>query len=185
MNMTTATDNHTKSAANWSLALGVLILLLGIVALFVPTLTALAANFALAWIALATGMLQLIHAYQTRKKSHTGWQVMTGLLYLVISALLLIYPVQGIAAIALMLGALILMVGVAELLLALQRRPASGWGWVLVSGIVSMLGGVLIAISWPDDAFLLVAAYVGISMISGGVWRIMMSFAIRNAATAL
>ena len=76
------------------------------------------------------------------------------------------------------------MVGVAELLLAFQRRPAPGWGWVLASGIVSVLVGVLIGIGWPGDAFLLVAAYVGISMISGGVWRIMMSFAIRNAATA-
>ena len=43
-----ATENHTKSAAVWSLALGVLILLLGIVALFVPTLTALAADLTLA-----------------------------------------------------------------------------------------------------------------------------------------
>jgi uncharacterized membrane protein HdeD (DUF308 family) len=184
METTVATNNHTKSAANWSLALGVLILLLGIGALFVPAVTALAADLALAWIALAIGMLQLIHAYQTRKKSHTGWQVVTGLLNLVISALLLIYPVQGIAAIALMLGALIFMVGVAELLLAFQRRPAPGWGWVLASGIVSVLVGSLIGIGWPGDAFLLVAAYVGISMISGGVWRIMMSFAIRNAGTA-
>jgi uncharacterized membrane protein HdeD (DUF308 family) len=184
METTIATENHTKSAANWSLALGVLILLLGIVALLVPTVTALAANFTLAWIAVAIGVLQLIHAYQTRKKSHTGWQVVTGLLNVVIGALLLIYPVQGIAAIALMLGALIFMVGAAELLLAFQRRPAPGWGWVLASGIVSVLVGVLIGIGWPGDAFLLVAAYVGISMISGGVWRIMMSFAIRTAATA-
>ena len=184
METTIATENHTKSAANWSLALGVLILLLGVVALLVPTVAALAANFALAWIALAIGVLQLIHAYQTRKKSHTGWQVVTGLLNVVIGALLLIYPVQGIAAIALMLGALIFMVGVAELLLAFQRRPAPGWGWVLASGIVSVLVGVLIGIGWPGDAFLLVAAYVGISMISGGIWRIMMSFAIRNAAAA-
>jgi uncharacterized membrane protein HdeD (DUF308 family) len=184
METTLTIENHTKSAANWSVALGVLILLLGIVALLVPVLTALAANYTLAWIALAIGVLQLIHAYQTRKRSRAGWQVVTGILNLVVGALLLIYPVQGIAAIALMLGALIFMVGVAELLLAFQRRPAPGWGWVLASGIVSVLVGVLIGIGWPGDAFLLVAAYVGISMISGGVWRIMMSFAIRNAVAA-
>jgi len=177
-------ENHTKNAANWSLALGVLILLLGIVALLVPVLAALAANYTLAWIALAIGVIQLIHAYQTRKKSHASWQVATGLLNLVVGALLLIYPVQGVAALALMLAALVFTVGIAELFLAFQRRPAPGWGWVLGSGILSALVGVLIAIGWPGDSFLLIAVYVGISMISGGIWRIVMSFAIRNAAAA-
>jgi len=184
METTLTTENHNKSAANWSVALGVLILLLGIVALVVPVLTALAANYTLAWIALAIGVLQLIHAYQTRKRSRAGWQVVTGILNLVVGALLLIYPVEGIAAIALMLAALIFTVGVAELLLAFQRRPASGWGWVLASGIVSALVGALIAYGWPGDSFLLIGVYVGISMVSGGVWRIVTSFANRNAAPA-
>jgi len=179
------TENDIKSAANWSLLLGVLILILGFVALAVPPLlTALAANYTLAWIALLIGVLQLIHAYQTHKKSHAGWQVATGLLNLVVGALLLIYPVQGVAVLALMLAALVFTVGIAELFLAFQRRPAPGWGWVLASGILSALVGVLIAIGWPGDSFLLIAVYVGISMISGGIWRIVMSFAIRNAAAA-
>ena len=116
-------EKDIKSVANWSLALGVLILILGIVALAVPVLTALAANYTLAWIALLIGVLQLIHAYQTRKKGHAGWQVATGLLNLVVGALLLIYPVQGVAALALMLAALIFTVGVAELFFAFHRRP--------------------------------------------------------------
>jgi len=70
------TEDDIKSAANGSLLLGVLILILGFVALAVPPLlTALAANYTLAWIALLIGVLQLIHAYQTRRKSHAGWQV--------------------------------------------------------------------------------------------------------------
>jgi uncharacterized membrane protein HdeD (DUF308 family) len=173
-------ENDVKSAANWSLALGVLILILGMAALAVPVLTALAANYALAWIALLIGVLQLIHAYQMRKKSGAGWQVATGLLNLVVGVLLLIYPIQGVAAIALTLAA----IGVAELLLAFQRRPTPGWGWVLASGILSALVGLLIAMGWPSDSFLLIGVYVGVSMISGGIWRIVLSFAIRNPAPA-
>jgi uncharacterized membrane protein HdeD (DUF308 family) len=184
MKTTVTAESHSNNDANWSIILGVLILLLGIVALLVPVLTAFAANYTLAWIALAIGVLQLVHAYQTRKRSHAGWQVVTGILNLVVGALLLIYPVEGIAAIALMLAALIFTVGVAELVLAFQRRPASGWRWVLASGIVSVLVGGLIFYGWPGDSFVLIGAYVGISMVSGGVWRSVTSFANRNAALA-
>jgi uncharacterized membrane protein HdeD (DUF308 family) len=184
METTLTTENDNKGAANWSLALGLLILLLGFVALFAPVVTALATNYTLAWIAIAIGVLQLIHAYQTRKKIHPSWQVATGIVNLVVGALLLIYPVEGIAAIALMLAALICTVGVAELFLAFQRRPASGWGWVLASGIVSVLVGTLIAYGWPGDSFVLIGVYVGISMVSGGVWRIVTSFANHNTAPA-
>jgi len=110
--------------------------------------------------------------------------VVTGILNLAVGALLLLYPIAGIAAIALMLAASIFAVGVAELFLAFQRRPAPGWGWVLASGIVSALAGALIAYGWPGDSVVLIGAYVGISMISGGVWRIVTSLATRNAAPA-
>lgn len=171
-----------RTIANWSFALGVLILILGVFALLLPAIAALAATFTLAWLALLIGVLQLIHAYQTRHEQGVVWKVLSGLLNLAVGVLLLIYPLEGVLAITLVLGALIFSVGVAEIILAFRLRPHAGWGWVLAMGILSVLVGMLIAIGWPANSFWVLGFYVGISMVSGGIWRIALSLILRRTA---
>jgi uncharacterized membrane protein HdeD (DUF308 family) len=173
-----------RRAANWSLALGVLILVLGVFALLLPAVAALATTFALAWLVLAIGVLQLIDAYQSRKQPGVAWKIVSGLLNLAVGALFLIYPIEAVLAITLLLGALILAVGVTDILLAFRLRPQAGWGWVLAMGILSVLAGILIAIGWPQNSFSILGLYVALSLVFGGVWRIMLSLMLRKAAGA-
>jgi uncharacterized membrane protein HdeD (DUF308 family) len=175
-------DATIRQAANWSIAIGVLILIAGLIAVMVPMVAALAATFAFAWIALFIGALQLIHAYQMRTEKGLIWRVLTGLLNVALGIVFFWKPLEGVAALALLLAGLITAIGIIEILFAFQRRPAPGWGWVLALGIVSVLLGILIAIGWPQNSFLLIGLYVGINMISGGIWRIGMGIAVRKAA---
>jgi uncharacterized membrane protein HdeD (DUF308 family) len=173
-----------RRAANWSLALGVLILVLGVFALLLPAVAALATTFALAWLVLAIGVLQLIDAYQSRKQTGVAWKIVSGLLNLAVGALFLIYPIEAVLAITLLLGALILAVGVTDILLAFRLRPQPGWGWVLAMGILSVLAGILIAIGWPQNSFSILGLYVALSLVFGGVWRIVVSLMLRKTAAA-
>jgi uncharacterized membrane protein HdeD (DUF308 family) len=175
-------DATMRQAANWSIAIGVLILIAGLIAVMVPMVAALAATFAFAWIALFIGVLQLIHAYQMRTEKGLTWRVLTGLLNVALGIVFFWKPLEGVVALALLLAGLITAIGIIEILFALQRRPAPGWGWVLALGIVSVLLGILIAIGWPQNSFLLIGLYVGINMISGGIWRIARGIAVRKAA---
>jgi uncharacterized membrane protein HdeD (DUF308 family) len=180
-----ATLKHdVRNSAGWTIAIGVLILIAGIIALMLPMLAALAATFTLAWIALFIGTLQLIHAYQTRKESGVIWRVLTGLLNIVLGVVLFWWPLEGVIALALMLAALVTAIGIMEIMFAVRHRSTPGWGWVLTTGIVSVLLGILIAVGWPENSFWFIGLYVGISMISGGVWRIALGLAIRKAAGA-
>jgi len=175
-------DATMRQAANWSIAIGVLILIAGLIAVMVPMVAALAATFAFAWIALFIGVLQLIHAYQMRTEKGSTWRVLTGLLNVALGIVFFWKPLEGVVALALLLAGVVTAIGIIEILFALQRRPAPGWGWVLSLGIVSVLLGILIAIGWPENSFLLIGLYVGINMISGGIWRIGMGIAVRKAA---
>jgi uncharacterized membrane protein HdeD (DUF308 family) len=182
--METSVLPDMRRAANWSLALGVLILVLGVLALLLPAVAALATTFALAWLVLAIGVLQLIDAYQSRKQTGGAWKIVSGLLNLAVGVLFLIYPIEAVLAITLLLGALILAVGVTDILLAFRLRPQPGWGWVLAMGILSVLAGVLIAIGWPQNSFSILGLYVALSLVFGGVWRIVLSLMLRKAAGA-
>lgn len=169
----------TKTVRRWALALGALNLILGIVAIALPVVAALAANFALAWIAFLVGVLQLAHSYHTRTEPGLVWRALTGLLMMAIAVLLLAFPAQGVMAIALLLGALVLTTGLFEITVGFKIRPARGWGWALFSGIVSVLLGFLIALTWPQSSFWFLGFYVGISMIFGGIWRIALAAALK------
>ena len=160
--------------------IGVLIAILGVLAIALPGLAALAADVALAWVALFAGVLQLVYAYQTRMERGVAWHVLSAVLNIAVGVLLFVFPLEGVMALALLFGALILVVGIAEILLAFRLRPAEGWGWVLATGSVSSLAGVLLAITWPQNAFWVLGFYVGVSMIAGGGWRIGLALALHK-----
>jgi uncharacterized membrane protein HdeD (DUF308 family) len=69
-------------------------------------------------------------------------------------------------------------------MLALRLRPRDGWGWLAAAGTVSALAGLLLAATWPQNSTWIIGAYVGLSMISGGVWRIALALALRRGRLA-
>jgi uncharacterized membrane protein HdeD (DUF308 family) len=107
------------------------------------------------------------------------------LLNVVLGVVLFWWPLEGVIALALMLAGLVTAIGIIEIVFAIHHRSTPGWGWVLATGIVSVLLGILIAVGWPENSFWFIGLYVGISMISGGVWRIALGLAIRKAAGAV
>lgn len=166
------------------LGIGITVLVLGVVAVVLPILAALTAEILLAWLALLVGVLQLVHAYHSRKERGVGWLLLSALLNVAVGVVLLINPVQGVMALALLFGAFVLLIGITNIVLAFHLRPAAGWGSVLATGIVSVLAGVLLAMSWPQISFWVIGFYVGVSMISGGIARIALALALRSRSLA-
>jgi uncharacterized membrane protein HdeD (DUF308 family) len=67
-----------------------------------------------------------------------------------------------------LLAALLIADGVLEVGMALRIRPHNGWGWVLVSGLVAMAAGALIALKLPTSAVFSIGLLIGIKMIFAG-----------------
>ena len=95
---------------------------------------------------------------------------------------ILTHPGGGLLALTLIIACFLLIYGVFALVLAFQLKPHSGWGWVLFDAIVTILLGVLILEHWPINAGWIVGTLLGISFISSGVSRLMLSLAVRKLA---
>ena len=52
--------------------------------------------------------------------------------------------------------------------MALRLKPHNGWGWVLVSGLVAIAAGALIALKLPSSATFTIGLLIGIKMIFAG-----------------
>jgi uncharacterized membrane protein HdeD (DUF308 family) len=56
--------------------------------------------------------------------------------------------------------------------MALRIRPHIGWIWVLLSGLVAIAAGTLIALKLPGSATFTIGLLIGIKMIFAG-WSFM------------
>ncbi|ARV59282.1 hypothetical protein BZZ01_12175 [Nostocales cyanobacterium HT-58-2] len=167
-----------------AIALGILMMILGIAAIANPFLTALAATVLFGWLFIIGGIVRLIHAFQTRRDGGLVWNLIVSLLYIGAGILLLRNPLRGGVALTLVLGLLLLIKGIFQVILALQLRPLRNWIWVLVGGILEIALGIIIWNQGPVQNLLLLGLLVGIDLLFEGVWMISLTSGARRRLTS-
>ncbi len=173
-----------KRASGWSIALGVLMILAGIIAMFAPWEAGLVITLVVGWSAIFNGFAQIVFGFRTHGGWHVLLEVLLGIIYIIAGIYLLMHPVGGLLALTLFLASFLLVYGIFALVLAFQIRPLQGWGWVLFDGIITILLGILIWAHWPFNSDWVVGTLFGISIFVSGITRLMMSLAIRRVAQA-
>ncbi|WP_017659906.1 HdeD family acid-resistance protein [Baaleninema simplex] len=164
----------------WAIALGVLIALLGVLALARPLFATLAATLIFGWLFVIGGVLRIVYAFQTRKSGQFWLKTLVGILSLVAGILLVTNLLEGVLTLTLILGIAIFLQGAIQTILAFQLRPAPNWGMVLLGGILSIILGILIWSQWPFNAPWVIGVLVGIALIFDGVWIAMFSMSTRQ-----
>jgi uncharacterized membrane protein HdeD (DUF308 family) len=152
----------------WFLALGVLLLIAGMAAIAFPFISTIAAKIAIGWIFIICGITELMHAFNVQRWSGFFWNLLIGLLYLVVGGWLAFFPLTGIVSLTIVLAALFIAEGIMEVIMAFRVRPREGWGWVLVSGLVAIAAGVLIALELPSSAVWALGLLAGINLLFSG-----------------
>ena len=165
----------------WFLALGIVLVLAGVAAIAFPLLSTIAAKIALGWIFLAGGAMLLIHAFSIKEWRGFLLELLIGVLYLVAGGWLAFFPFTGIITLTILLAALFLAEGVLEVIMAVRVRPHEGWAWLLLSGLVAVAVGVLIAYELPSSATWAIGLLAGVNLLSTGVSFIVLALAGRRA----
>lgn len=172
-----------KRASGWSIALAILMILAGIVAIADSAFAGVVIVYVVAWTAIFNGVAQIIYGFRAHSGGRLILEIILGLLYIVAGIYILMHPLGGLLALTLIIACFLIIYGVFALVLAFQMRPHSGWGWVLFDGIITILLGALIWAHWPLNSEWVIGTLVGISFIVSGVSRLMLSMALRRVAT--
>jgi uncharacterized membrane protein HdeD (DUF308 family) len=159
----------------WQIAWGVLLIGAGILAVLMPAIAALATALVFAWLLIFAGACEIIYAVQTRSSHGFGWRLASGILTLLLGLAILFVPVAGVASLALLVGAFLLLSGISRTMLAWRMRAYRGWGWVMFDGLLSIALAILIAIGWPASSLAIIGLLTGFTLISTGVWRIVLA----------
>ena len=162
---------------------GVVLLILGMLAIVVPPLATLGITIFIGWLLLVSGVVGLFMTFATRGLPGFWWSLVSGLLGVVAGLVLLAWPVSGAVSLTLVLTAFFIVEGIASIMYALEhKRQLSGrWGWMLFSGVVDLVLAAIILAGLPGTALWALGVLVGINMIFGGTSLIGLGLAARSA----
>lgn len=165
----------------WFLALGIVLILAGLAAIAFPFLSSIAAKVVLGWLFLIGGVMMIVHAFQAPGWGGFLWEVLIGLLYVVVGAYLAFFPIAGLLTLTIVIAALFIAEGIFEAIMAFRIRPHEGWIWLLLSGIAALAVGVIIAMGLPESAVWALGLLVGINLLFSGWSYVFLALAGRRA----
>jgi uncharacterized membrane protein HdeD (DUF308 family) len=169
----------------WLLALGILMIILGVVAMAAPVVATIAIQVMLGWLLVISGIAEGIHAFMVKEWRGFLLELLSAVLYLGVGLLLLVDPLKGAVALTLILAAFLLVEGIFKIITALRVRDHRGWGWLLASGIVSVVLGVLIWAQWPASGLWVIGLLVGIQLLFTGWSLVMLALVARGHRQAM
>jgi uncharacterized membrane protein HdeD (DUF308 family) len=174
-----------KESVGWSIALSVLMILAGFLAVVIPPAAGIAVLIVVAWLLMFSGGAHLVFAWHIRSAGGIVWELLLGILYIFVGVYALLHPVAGLAALTLVLAIYLFLEAVLELILSFRLRPLPGSNWLLFDGIVTLVLAILIWRSWPSSTEWVIGLLVGISMIFSGTARLSVSLAARRVVARL
>jgi uncharacterized membrane protein HdeD (DUF308 family) len=173
---------------HWRLYLGegIVLVILGFVAILVPPIATLAVTIVLGWLFLISGVIGLYTTFMLRHAPGFWWSLISAALGVLVGGMLLAQPVSGALSLTIVVIGFFMIEGVVSIMFALEhKRELSGrWGWMLVSGIVDLILAAFVLAGLPSTAAWAIGLLVGINMVFGGSALIAMALHARNAPTA-
>jgi uncharacterized membrane protein HdeD (DUF308 family) len=163
----------------WLVVLGGSLIVLGTILLGSPVIATLATVTTLGVLILLGGGAEVVGAFWCREWSGFFLALLSGVLGVVLGLMLLGNPIQGGITLTILLASFLFVGGIFKVAAALAHR-FDGWGWLLLSGAIDLVLGVMIWRELPMSGLTIIGVLVGISLIFRGITWLMVGFALKR-----
>jgi uncharacterized membrane protein HdeD (DUF308 family) len=167
---------------HWTLllALGILMVILGTIGFFQPIAYTLATTILYGALLLVAGGAGIVTAFRLDDWKGKAAAILLSLLYLIAGAFLLLHPVLGALSLTLVVGAFLFASGLIKIWMGFSHREQSGWGWLVASGLLSLLLGILIYAQFPGSGLWVLGLFLAIELIFDG-WGLVVLAVVLHA----
>ncbi len=161
---------------------GIVLVVLGFLAILLPQIASLTVDLLLGWLFLIGGVFGLFTTFWTKPAPGFWWSLISAIVSIVAGLALLIFPRTGIVSLTIVVVAFFLIEGIATIMYAIEhRRELIGrWGWMLASGIITLVLAFLIWAMLPTAAAWVIGLLAGVDMVFGGAAVIGIALAARK-----
>jgi uncharacterized membrane protein HdeD (DUF308 family) len=152
----------------WIVALGVIYVIVGLVALG-SVITATAASVLVVGIMMViAGVAEVINAFQIKTWGKFLLWLGLGALYILAGFVTFENPLLAAALLTLLLGASLFVSGIMRIILGFSMKEGTPWIWVVLSGVVTLVLGLMILARWPVSSLYVLGLFLGIDLVFAG-----------------
>ncbi len=163
----------------WFLLLGILLVVLGTVALSAAPFVTLVTVNVFGFLLLGAGIVQIVNSFWAGRWSGLLLHLLIGILYVITGFLIVDRPFKAEIGLTYMIALFLLVAGLFRIVASLLIR-FHDWGWVLLNGIITLLLGLMILRQFPSSGLWVIGMFVGIDMLFNGWSWIMLSLGLRS-----
>jgi uncharacterized membrane protein HdeD (DUF308 family) len=161
------------------LVMGLILALLGAVALGAVVLTSVLSVLFYGSMLVVAGAVEIVHAFRIRKTGSFWMFLLGGVLSIVVGAMMMARPGAGLLAMTLLLAGYFFASGLFRGITSVVGRY-EGWGWELAYGIVSVGLGAIIFGQFPVSSLWALGIVVGVEILSRGISLLAAAIAVRG-----
>ena len=170
-------EHEVRGFGRHSFWAGVLLMILGAIGIALPLGMAVTMVEVVSLVLFIGGGLWLWHAWK-HGAGLAHW--LKPLVPVVAGGLMIWSPMDGAAALALLLSFYLLLDAVGSFALARELRPTSGWGWMVASGVVDLVLVVFFTLGWPASSLVVLGIFVGTSLLFDGAALAAIGWSLRK-----
>jgi uncharacterized membrane protein HdeD (DUF308 family) len=156
------------------------LIVFGVAAIITPVFAGSAVVLVVGFILLAAGILSIVRALKTPDGLEKALGLTGGIITALAGVSIVAHPIFGLAFLTLLLIAYFVVEGIWKIIVSFRFRPATGWVWLLLSGVASLILGLLIWDQWPISGMWAVGVMVGINLLSTGLAFVALAATIKK-----
>ncbi len=165
-------DTHRRSTG-WSIFIGVLLMVLGLIVLGAQAFTTLATVLFFGWMLIIGGIVQIFNGFFARGERAISF--VGGILTLIVGIIIASNPTFTAASVTLLISLLLIVSGVFYTISSLASR-GKNWGWSLTGGLLTLILGVVILTGWPVTGVTAIGLFVGLAFFINGFFTVVNAF---------
>lgn len=162
------------------LLMGIAMMVIGALAVTTPAVAGTAVVLVIGGLLLVAGIIQLVQGLRTEGWASKLFPSILGLVTALAGLAVLGHPLLGLTYLTLVLAVYFVIEGIWKIITTFSYRTVTGWPLMLISGLVSLVLGILIWRQWPVSGIWAVGVLVGIDLLMTGVSMIALAINLRR-----
>lgn len=168
-----------KASRPLLITFGILLIASGLLFITFTGIATLTSVYLFGLLMIFAGLLQAVTSISALSGGQRWLWLLFSLLYILAGFFAFKAPLATASALTWLIAAFIIVGGVFRIVSAFQLKAINGWGWVLFSGVLLFVTGVLIALN-PSSPLWLLGLMLGVDLLFQGINLLILSLAIKK-----